>query len=183
MGKLIASIVLVLAAETSQASSLLYVGVGVIHTKVDNAFNFSNLFNISDTSWKAIIGLQPARNWGVEASYIDLGSGHTHLSHGTATVDGGAFTLFGIGFLPLPAAPVDLYAKAGAARNSVTAHSYTLPFGVPELSDDSTHFAFGGGVRVHLGKISARLEYEQFPLSGSNNGVKVASLAATYALW
>ena len=162
----------------SATQPAVYVGAGAIHAEADNAFDEFDLFNIDSTSWKALVGLQATRNWGVEASYIDFGRSHKHLSHGAATVDGNAFTAYVTGLLPLPHTALDLYGKAGMARNDVTAHSYTV---ATKLSDQSVHFAFGGGVRANLGKIIARLEYEQFPLSGSNHGARVASFLATYS--
>jgi hypothetical protein len=180
--ELIAAIALIFTGGVAHAEQALYVGAGVVYANVQDIFNFGDLFNISDVSWKAVLGYQPASYWAVEASYIDLGTGNKSLSHGTASVSANAVTGYVMGFVPLSETGADLYGKVGLAVGHVDAQSYTL-YPSETRSDQSTHFAWGLGLRKRIGRFSARLEYEQFALAGSSGGAKVVSLVGTCALW
>src|SRR4051812_22754874 len=101
----------------------VYLGAGVSQVKIDNVgddFNTGNLndFKLDDTSWKLLGGVRLHDNFAAELNYYDLGDEKKTFAGGTQTfrADGKAYGAFVVGLIPLPIAPVDLFAKAGLVR-------------------------------------------------------------------
>jgi opacity protein-like surface antigen len=159
----------------------LYVGAGVGESTIrsdDPAYGYPAYYNDHQTAWKGIIGIRPISLFGIEAEYIDFGQpGHRYGyydvneygydSHPHAPV------LFALGYLPIPIPYIDIYAKAGAARLTLTANDYVsepcttgnaCPYYVLNGRSNvtQTKFAYGAGVssKLPLG-FTVRAEYER----------------------
>ena len=98
-------------------------GAGISRNKLSEITNGNLSFaDIDHTSWKALAGVRPLSFLGVEADYMDLGSGSGSLfqpgSGGQSSThsDAKAFAAYAVGFLPVPVPFLDLYAKAGLSR-------------------------------------------------------------------
>jgi hypothetical protein len=177
---------LLLGATAAQADdALFYLGAGVTRSELTNISNSNLSFSdIHATSWKALAGFRPISYFAVEADYLNLG-GETSTFFGNRTVhsDAKAFAGYAVGYLPVPLPFLDLFAKAGASRWKLDGSS---AFNASDsqlfyFSTTGTAFAYGAGAQVHLGKIGARLEYENFNISHTN-GAGILSLSAILAL-
>jgi opacity protein-like surface antigen len=186
MPRLLLTGLLVLTSALAHADdALFYVGAGISRNKLSEITNSNLSFaDIDHTSWKALAGVRPLSFLGVEADYLDLGSGSGSLfqpgSGGPSSThsDAKAFAAFAVGFLPVPVPFLDLYAKAGLSRWKLAGDTTTPGFaGLFAFSRNGTAFAWGAGAQVHFGAIGARLEYENFNISNTN-GAQVISLDA-----
>jgi opacity protein-like surface antigen len=181
MRKFLILLALVSAGGMAQAADRgFYLGGGVSQVKLDNLgddFDTGDLddFKIDNTAWKAIAGFRILKMLAVEANYVDLGKEHTSVGGVDFDADASAFTAYAVGYLPLPLPLVDVYAKAGLARweNNASAE------GLFDLDDHGTDFAYGAGVQLNFGSLSARLEYEQFDVKHTD-GVELLTLGLTY---
>ncbi len=119
-------------------------------------------FDAAHGGWKLMAGIRPVSTLGVESDYIDFGNPSAGLTlagpGGLTQADAKALALFGIGYLPLPVPFLDVYGKFGFARlHTTTTEVGPVPYcpGVVGLcgpttsgiSDWSTNFAYGAGVR------------------------------------
>jgi opacity protein-like surface antigen len=167
-----------------------YVGaaIGQSHVRTakeilgDTGYDYE--FDAQHSAWKVTAGIRPMSALGVELQYIDFGNPSAGLSNtafgGLSKADQKAVTLFGLGYLPLPVPFLDVYGKLGIARlHTATTEVSPIPFcpasftscGSPaafNLSDSSTHFAYGAGVQGKLGSLAIRAEYERIGASGDN---------------
>jgi opacity protein-like surface antigen len=140
-------------------------------------------FDEQHSAWKVNVGIRPISPLGVELGYIDFGnpsSGQTLSGFGGLTeADERAWTLFGLGYLPLPVPFLDVYAKLGTARLHTTTTGVGptpdcpvggMPCGPStfRISDWSTIFAYGAGVQGKIEALAIRAEYERFSASGGN---------------
>lgn len=150
----------------------VYLGAGVIQSDVDNALN-TNL-DIHDHEYKVFAGIHPlASPIGFEAQYLDLGS----RSNGIVSAQSQAWAYDAIIKVPLPLPLLNLYGKAGIARDEV---SGTLLGRIPLGVDDSaTQFTYGAGVQLNAGSFGVRLEYEHFPLIRTD-GANVYTLGVLF---
>lgn len=163
------------------ADTGLYVGAGYVRAQVNNVFGTTGYgFKIDDNAWKAIVGFRPIPPFAVEANYVDLG----HQSHGLlggynpfGHADSRAFDIFGVGLLPL--GPVDLFAKAGGARWTLSADQQGPGNTLFALDRSGTSFAWGAGVQAHWGPLGGRLEYEHFQMPYSD-GARLFSADVTF---
>jgi hypothetical protein len=178
------------AAATDLLGLSIGAGLGQTNVKVDRVSDTCPLgFSEHDTGWKAYVTVRPLEVFGVEVEYLDFG-------HPTATIAGVATdgrargaAAFAVGYLPLPL--VDLYAKAGVARQQTTAtgtttgpipiHSCSGLDGPPGLGCpfriDRTdpRVAYGVGVQVTLSALALRAEFEQFATGvGDQNPVSLS---------
>jgi len=166
----IASLLAALAPLAQAADNGVYLGIGYAQSDyglpdpggVDD-------FDDEDGGLKLIAGWRPLDSFGVEVNYIDHGDAlvppDTRL--GAETISG-----FAVGYLDFPL--VDLFAKAGATSWQVDATS-----GGVNVDDDDLDFAWGAGIQARFWSIGARLEYEQFPISGDEE-LDTISLSFTY---
>jgi hypothetical protein len=180
MRKLLLGSTLCLAAAAAQADEpQAYVGAGVTQARLDDFFGSGSHFDLDNTAWKAFVGVRPLSLLGIEADYMSLGSENRYYGFGsTAHADAHAFAAYAVGFLPIPIpfAPVDLFAKAGAARWDLSGHTNPSFFA---LDDHGTNFAWGFGSQAHYGPWGIRLEYEQFNVPNTN-GVQAVTFDVSF---
>jgi opacity protein-like surface antigen len=176
------------AAALAQNPVGFYVGAGLGESQIrsdDPYYGYPAYYNDYQVAWKAFVGIRPIHLLGLEAEYIDFGqpscNGHYNNyytgncnaaqygtdSHPTAPA------LFGVGYLPLPVPWVDVFAKAGAARLSLDANTFSSSpcvtgspcpnytfAGRQKVID--TKFAYGAGVQSKLPfGLTLRAEYER----------------------
>ena len=191
MRKLIVTAAAALAVGAGVAraeNGFFYLGAGVSHNDVSNITDLGDHADISDSSWKAYVGVRPLNTFAVEADYMDFGSGHATLPpppgvlcqintncNGSAHSEGSAFAGYLVGFLPIPLPIVDIYGKAGAAHWTLKGNVQSLA-AESSFSRSGTDFAWGIGVQAHLSMFGARLEYENFNIQNTS-GAKIASLS------
>jgi opacity protein-like surface antigen len=140
-------------------------------------------FDGQHSAWKVNAGIRPIAPLGVEMEYIDFGnpSGGSAISvlGGLTQASAKAFTLFGLGYLPLPVPFLDIYGKVGIARLHTTTTEVSpapvCPVGFGScgpstfnISDWSTDFAYGAGVQGRIGALAIRAEYERIGASSGN---------------
>jgi opacity protein-like surface antigen len=148
----------------------VYVGGGITQSRFDDdQFSVTDVDD-EDSSWKAIAGFRAHRNFAFEANYVNFGKA-SEAAPGSSFADAEGFALYGVGVLPV--GPVELFAKAGGARLKSK-----YDFGTP-ADDNSTKFAYGGGVQFRLGPVSLRGEYEQYETDTIGN-IKLITVGATY---
>ncbi len=172
-----------LTAPAAHAAGALYIGGGIDYTTLHNILNSGPCGNLCDSfhydaaSWQVMAGWRPLSSFAIEANYMDLGSGATHLSHGSAHFDADVADLDAVGFLPLPVRYVEVYGKVGVAHWEVKGHSYTFsPFTSAVYGP-----TFGVGVQLHPpSPVGLRFEYDHFNVANSTGG-NVLSMAVTIA--
>jgi hypothetical protein len=123
----------------------------------------------SATGYKFALGIRPIPVVAAEVSYIDFGRAFNGINY----ADTNAVGIFALGFLPIPV--VDVYGKIGLADWRTDAQS---PFqgGFHRTGAD---LAYGAGVGTHWGAFGARLEYERYEVSHSND-MGMASVGLTW---
>lgn len=165
----LAAALLALAPLAQAADNGIYVGAGYVQS--DYGLDNPGIpgFDDEDGGFKAIVGWRPIDSFGVEVNYIDHGDAlippDTRL--GAETV-----SAFAVGYVALPL--IDLFAKAGATSWQVDASS-----GGINVDDDDLDFAWGAGIQARFWSFGARLEYEQFPITGDEK-LDTISLSLTY---
>lgn len=176
MRKLLSIVALGLAlVPRAQADNgLFYVGAGVSRDNLRDIAAINGSLN--STNWKVWAGwrLRPSVA-GFEADYLKLGSEATGMFGGgtTTSLDYKAFAAYLVGFVPTPVPSLDVFVKAGLTR--WTLHQ-VLFRGNQSVSDNAVQFAWGLGGQVHLGKLGARLEFENFKIPNTN-GANIVSLS------
>jgi opacity protein-like surface antigen len=164
-----AALLAAIAPLAQAADNGIYLGAG--YAQSDYGLDDPDLagFDDEDSGFKLIAGWRPIDNFGVEVNYIDHGNAlvppDTRL--GAETISG-----FAVGYLDFPV--IDLFAKAGATSWQVDATS-----GGVNVDDDDLDFAWGVGVQARFWSLGARLEYEQFPITGDEK-LDTISLSFTY---
>lgn len=135
----------------------LYVGGAITQSRFDDSTFRVADFDDEDTSWKAIAGIRFHPSFSIEANYVDFGEASAPGGPLVSpfTVEAKAFSLFAVGYVPVPW--VDLFAKVGAARIDAEGGAAPVFF-----EDDATEFAYGGGVQARIGNFAIRAEYEKF---------------------
>jgi hypothetical protein len=172
MRKLMLSIALLLAATVARADNgFFYVGAGVVRNSVSDITSLGGLPDISNTSWKAYVGVRPLDWLAAEGNYIDLGSGSSPSGH----ADANAVAVYAVGFLPIPLPIVDIFGKAGFAHWKLDGNVNSL-VSPGSLSTNGSEFAWGIGAQAHISMVGARLEYENFNIPNTS-GARVASLS------
>lgn len=163
------------------ADTGLYVGGGYVRAQVNNVFGTTGYgFKVDDNAWKAIVGFRPIPPFAVEANYVNLGhqsdallGGYNPYGHATTR----AFDIFGVGLLPL--GPVDLFAKAGGARWTLSGDTQGPNSSLFELNRSGTSFVWGAGIQAHWGPLGGRLEYEHFQMPYTD-GARLFSADVTF---
>lgn len=156
------------AAPAFAVDKGLYVGAALGQTESglrDNNVNFKD----RDQGYKLIAGIRMLGVLGVELNYVDLGNS----SVGGARAKTKAADGFAMVFLPIPL--VDVYGKLGLVSWKTDASSPTLG----SFRRSGSDMAYGAGVQLHFGSISARLEYEAFDAKEAARP-NMLSLGATY---
>jgi opacity protein-like surface antigen len=195
MKKVLAAILLLALGVTGASTRVLaedlgfYVGaaLGESHVRSEKEIlgdtDYDYDFDGHHSAWKVDAGMRPIAPLGVEMEYIDFGNpsgGPTNAPLGELTqATAKAFTLFGLGYLPLPVPFLDVYGKLGIARLHTTttevSPSPVCPVGFGpcgpstfNISDWSTDLAYGAGVQGRIGALAIRAEYERIAASGGN---------------
>lgn len=145
-----------------------YVGAALGQTESgvrDSNFNFKD----RDQGYKLIAGIRMLGVLGVELNYVDLGAANVGGARAkTKAADG-----FAMVFLPIPL--VDVYGKLGLVSWKTDASAPT----VSSFRRSGSDLAYGAGVQLHFGSVSARLEYEAFDAKEAARPTML-SLGATY---
>ncbi|HKQ96241.1 MAG TPA: porin family protein, partial [Candidatus Polarisedimenticolia bacterium] len=167
---------IVLFAGMPAAHAGIYFGASVGDTSVsqeDSGFSFDS----SDTSYKAFVGWQFLKFFGIEASYLDLGTQEDTPTPGTdVSVDVTAWDAFVVGNLPL-GKHFELFAKAGIV---VWDTSTSISGITGDSSDDGNDPAYGAGLKFIFGHFFAvRAEYERFDIEDTDK-VDMASVGAEF---
>ncbi|HVN98558.1 MAG TPA: outer membrane beta-barrel protein, partial [Steroidobacteraceae bacterium] len=131
----------------------------------DSSFNFKD----RDQGFKVIAGIRALSLLAVELNYIDFGN--SNVGGASAKTKAGAG--FVMAFLPIPV--VDVYGKLGYVSWKTDASAPSLA----SFRTTGSDLAYGAGVQVHLGSLSARLEYEAFDAQAAAKPTML-SLGATY---
>jgi OOP family OmpA-OmpF porin len=131
----------------------------------DSNFNFKD----RDQGYKLIAGIRALSLLAVEINYVDLGTS----SVGGAQAKTKAADGFAMVFLPIPV--VDVYGKLGFVSWKTDASAPSLP----SFRTTGSDLAYGAGVQIHFGSLSARLEYEAFDAQAAAKPTML-SLGATY---
>jgi hypothetical protein len=162
---------LALACATAPAFAVdkgFYIGAALGQTESgvrDNNFNFKD----RDQGYKLIAGIRMLGVLGAELNYVDLGTS----SVGGARARTKATDAFAMVFLPIPL--VDVYGKVGYVAWKTDASAPTLA----SFHRSGSDLAYGAGVQLHFGSVSARLEYEAFDAKEAARP-NMLSLGATY---
>ena len=112
----------------------------------------------SQTGYKFAIGFRPIDLLAAEVSYIDFGRAFNGIDY----ADTNAVGAFALAFLPIPL--LDVYGKVGLAEWRTDAQSPGFGF-----HRTGANVAYGAGVGTSWGHIGARVEYERYEVSHSND--------------
>lgn len=155
-----ASALVALAAfgmSAAVAAEGFYIGAAGMQSRFDSDDFEVEDVDDEDTGWKIFAGVRPISGFGVEGAFTQFGQ-----AEAPAVAVGGpfeakaqAFSLFGVGYLPV--GPVELFLKAGAARIDAEGNVGAVLF-----EDEEIEFAYGAGVQFNLGRLGLRAEYEKF---------------------
>jgi hypothetical protein len=91
--------------------------------------------------------------------------------------DARSFDLIGVGLLPLNA--VDLFAKVGGARWTLSGDLQGPDSTLFALDRSGTSFAWGAGAQAHYGGVGLRLEYEHFQMPDTD-GARLYTVAVMF---
>ncbi len=122
----------------------------------------------SPIGYKFALGFRPIDLLAAEVSYIDFGRAFSGINYENTNAVG----VFALGFLPIPV--LDVYGKVGLAEWRTTAQSPTLGF-----HRTGANLAYGVGAGTGWGRLGARIEYERYRVSHSND-TAMASVGLTW---
>lgn len=145
-----------LGMSASVAAQGFYVGASALQSRFDqDNFDVDDVDD-EDTGWKLIAGYRLMPAFGVEGTYTKFGKAEAPsvAVGGPFEAKAKAFSLFGVGFLPV--GPVELFAKAGAARIDADGNVGAVLF-----EDKKIEFAYGAGAQFRIGRLGLRAEYER----------------------
>ncbi len=164
---LFAAALLLLSAE-SKADSGLYIGgsVGIAGVEIDTGTPVNPvIFDEDDFAWKVFAGYNfdlPILNLGIEAGYVDFGGPSADIGGILFAVDSDGFDAFGV--LGIDLGPIGVFAKAG-----VIAWDAEVSIDGVTDTDDGTDPAYGIGVKIALGSLALRVEYELFDIEDTED--------------
>ncbi|MEQ9562658.1 MAG: outer membrane beta-barrel protein [Woeseiaceae bacterium] len=118
-------------------------------------------FDENDFAWKAFGGYNfdlAVVDLAIEGGYVDLGSPSGDFIGSSVALDVTGWDVFGLVGVNL--GPVGLFAKAGM----ITWDAEATIDSIGAAGDDGTDPAYGVGVRVKLGTLEIRGEYEYFDI-------------------
>jgi opacity protein-like surface antigen len=103
-----------------------------------------------DTAWGLNLGYRFHRNWGLEGGYRDFGKYGYSTSTPPGTISGEykaqAWSLAGVGYLPLGDSAFSLYGKLGVARTDVDRNVNSAPPGMAVGSTSANKTGLMGGL-------------------------------------
>lgn len=117
----------------------------------------------TDIAWKFNVGYQFTRHWGVEVGYVSFGDFSVTGAAGTvASVDAKAWTLAGVGTLPLGNSNFSLFGKLGAYLGHSRGNA-TIGAAPVRVSDRRVDIFGGIGVRYDFNRnFGVQLEAERY---------------------
>ena len=165
----------------AMADSGLYVGGGIGNASVeldfqDAGFDLPN-FDEDDFAWKVMGGYNfdlLTFDLGVELSYVDFGQASGDVLGADLEIDSTGLSLFGVAGFDL--GPVGVFGKLGYVSWDLDATVSAIGEPSVSVSDDGSDLAYGAGVRVGLGALEIRGEYEVFDIEDTDIGMVSASL-------
>lgn len=162
-----------LSIQNALAEDGFSVGASIGYANIeDNDLGFA--FDAQDTGYKLFAKYTFAQHLGIEGSYVDFGEPSDEFAGLTGTIDAEAYTLFGVGALPLGDS-VELFGKAGV----VSWDADSVVNGLLVGTDDGTDLALGVGANWNAeGTVGIRAEFEWFDIPDADN-VWMASLGLT----
>ncbi|RUM94496.1 MAG: porin family protein [Thiothrix sp.] len=116
-------------------------------------------------------GVVPLIDLAIEGSYVDFGEGASSIQGTDATVGVIGWDAFGVAGFKL--GPIGVFAKAGA----IAWDSESKVVG-NKLDDSGSDPAYGAGVRLQLGSLALRAEYEVFDIEAAE--VEYVSIGAAW---
>lgn len=167
---------LVLLSGTAVAHAGLFLGASVGDASVsqeDSGLSFDS----SDTGYKVFGGFTFVKFFGLEASYLDLGTQEDEVFPGIdVSVDATAWNAYLVGILPI-GGHFEIFGKAGVV---VWDTSTSISGLSGEESDDGNDPAYGVGLRFTFGHFfGIRAEYERFDIEDTDD-VDLASVGAEF---
>jgi hypothetical protein len=167
-------------AQADAAESGLYVGGSLgntgIETEIDDGINLPETFDEDDFSWKLFGGynfaLGEVVTLGFEGAYVDLGGPSTEILDIPVGIEATTFNLFGT--LGFDIGPVGIFGKAGYASWDAEAFLDDI-----RIDDDGSDPVYGLGLRLILGSVELRGEYEIYDISDAED-VAMASLGIAF---
>jgi hypothetical protein len=112
----------------------------------------------SQTGYKFALGFRPIDLLAAEVSYIDFGRAFNGINY----ADTNAVGAFALAYLPIPL--LDVYGKVGLAEWRTDAQSPGFGF-----HRTGANVAYGAGIGTSWGHLGARVEYERYEVSHSND--------------
>lgn len=152
--------VMLFLCATGGAFADIYIGASYLDTSTKFSSSTED-FNTSNGGYKAFIGWNFVRFFGLEATYRDMGSQDESSGSDSVKADLKGYDLSARGILPLGKI-INLFAKAGYVDVQVNG---SLDSGsTPEdLNSSDWKVYYGAGIEFNFGKhISLRGEYEDF---------------------
>lgn len=172
-------------ADARGADNGFYLGGALSRSTIDTESEFFGFsYEDEDTAYKLIGGFRPLDFFAIEANYVDFGEivfdNRDTVADGVRSeYESQALDAFAVGYLD-PGLPfLELFGKAGLVYWDADA---VLQGGISgaELSDSESgaDLAYGGGVQLGFGSLSARLEYERFEMD--TDSTELWSLGLTW---
>lgn len=147
----------------------------------DSGLRSGNInYSDNEVGYKLIAGFRALKVLAFEVNYVDLGSAS---SAGVAQAKTKALDAFVLGILPIPL--VDIYGKLGVVswKTDASSTSINAPgYSGFSFSHNGSDLAYGAGVQMNFGAISARLEYEGFDIQQASTPT-LLSLGVTYTFF
>jgi hypothetical protein len=167
-------------AQAVAADSGFYLGGSVgstgIEVEIDDGINLPETFDEDDFSWKLFggynFGLGDVVTLGVEGAYVDMGGPSTEILNIPVGIETTSFNVFGT--LGFDIGPVGVFGKVGYANWDVEAFVDDL-----RIDDDGSDPVYGLGLRLNLGSVELRGEYEVYDVSDVED-VAMASLGIAF---
>jgi opacity protein-like surface antigen len=153
-------------AAASAGESGFYLGGSVgntgIEAEIDDGINLPETFDEDDFSWKLFGGynfaLGDVVTLGIEGAYVDLGGPSTEILDIPVGLEASSFNV--LGTLGFDIGPVGIFGKAGYASWDVEAFLDDI-----RIDDDGSDPVYGAGLRLMLGTVELRAEYELYDIS------------------
>lgn len=145
-----------LGMSASVAAQGMYVGAAGLQSRFDqDNFDVDDVDD-EDTGWKLIAGYRLMPAFAIEGSFTQFGEAQAPSASvgGPLEAKAQAFSVYGVGLIPV--GPLELFAKAGAARIDAEGN-----VGAVFFDDESIEFAYGVGAQFMLGRLALRAEYEK----------------------
>jgi OOP family OmpA-OmpF porin len=165
-----------LFAVTGTVAAQGYIGAGAGITTVDICDDISGpgvSCDDKDTGLKIFGGFKFNPNFGVEASWVDLGEVTASGPGGTATIEVDGFGVAAVGMIPINP-QFGVFGKIGAYMWDANANAPGF-----SASDDGTDIMFGAGVNWNFSShFGLRAEWERFDIDGDD--VDFLSIGAQY---